>query len=183
MNNEHTHYRVTTHQLARLALFSFVITFLAARAVVFLIMSHQIPNMYCFVHGTHIHHLNYGIFLLTAVAGYGIFRRPNGRAANVAAVLYGVAVALTFDEFGMWLNLGGGYWQRASVDVVMIIAALLALVGFAQSLERFEKHHLWLSIILGLALIGFGVVLFSANHQLHEIVGTKLHELEISSSP
>jgi len=64
------------------------------------------------------HHLNYGIFLLAAVGGYSVFRRPIGRAAEITALLYGVAMGLTFDEFGMWLHLGGvtGNGERGCGD-------------------------------------------------------------------
>ena len=183
MNDEQKIHRATVHGLARRALFSFVLTFLVARAAVFLIMSRCIPNMYFFLQGTHVHHLNYGIFLLTVVGGYSVFRRPTGRAADITALVYGFAVALTFDEFGMWLHLGGSYWQRASVDIVIVISAVLALVGFAQSLERFEKHHVWLSIIMAIALVGFGFILFEAGARLDTTVGPRLRELELSSSP
>ena len=91
----------TSDRLARRALFGFALTFILSRAVVFLIMSRRIPNLFLFLQGTHVHHLNYGIFLLAAVGGYGLFGRPHGRTAEIAAVLYGVAMALTFDEFGM----------------------------------------------------------------------------------
>ena len=89
---------------------------MVSRIFVFLIMSDELPNFYFFLHGTHVHHLNYGIFLLATVCGYSVFRRPVGRKAEITALLYGVAMGLTFDEFGMWLHLGGSYWQRASVD-------------------------------------------------------------------
>jgi len=78
---EHAIRRETAHKLARLALFSFIATFILARVVVFLIMSDSMPRMYFFAHGTHVHHLNYGIFLLAAVCGYSVFRRPTGRKA------------------------------------------------------------------------------------------------------
>ena len=35
--------------------------------------------------------------------------------------MYGVGLALTFDEFGLWFHLGGSYWQRASFDAVVVI--------------------------------------------------------------
>ena len=59
--------RVQAHKLARLALFGFIVTFIIARACVLLIMSRQMPNLYLFMQGTHVHHLNYGIFLLAVV--------------------------------------------------------------------------------------------------------------------
>ena len=139
MTSDHAILRVQAHQLARLALFGFILTFVIARACVLLIMSRQIPNLYFFLQGTHVHHLNYGIFLLAAVGGYSVFRRPVGRTAEIVALVYGLAMALTFDEFGMWLHLGGSYWQRASVDAVIVIGALFGLFAYARSIAH-SKH-------------------------------------------
>jgi hypothetical protein len=169
--------------MARQALFGFVLSFMVSRAVVFLIMSGRIPNMFLFLHGTHVHHLNYGIFLLSSVGGYALFRRPMGRAAELTALAYGLSLALTFDEFGMWLHLGGSYWQRASVDAVIVVAALIGLVAYAPSLKRFESHHFWGFIALVAVVIGFGVVVVVAGDHLGNMVGPRLHELEMSSSP
>jgi len=174
---------VNAHKQARMALFGFILTFIVARAFVFMIMSREMPNLYFFLHGTHIHHLNYGIFLLAAVGGYGVFRRPGGRAAEFTALAYGIAMALTFDEFGMWLHLGGSYWQRASVDSVIIVAAVLGLCAYMRSIERFESRHRWASLILLLALAGFAWVVYTAGLRLGDLVGPRLHELEASSSP
>ena len=74
-------HRETVHRLARRALFAFILTFVLSRVFVFLIMAGEMPNLYFFIHGTHVHHLNYGIFLMAAVCGYSVFRRPTGRAA------------------------------------------------------------------------------------------------------
>lgn len=173
----------TCDRMARQALFGFVLSFMVSRAVVFLIMSGRIPNMFLFLHGTHVHHLNYGIFLLSSVGGYALFRRPMGRAAELTALAYGLSLALTFDEFGMWLHLGGSYWQRASVDAVIVVAALIGLVAYAPSLKRFESHHFWGFIALVAVVIGFGVVVVVAGDHLGNMVGPRLHELEMSSSP
>lgn len=175
--------QVQMHKLARLALFGFILTFIIARACVFLIMSHQVPNLYFFMHGTHVHHLNYGIFVLAIVGGVGVFRRPEGRTAEIVALAYGLAMALTFDEFGMWLHLGGSYWQRASVDVVIIIAALFALFAYSRSIVRFESRHFWGFLILIVALGGFSWVVYTAGNQMADLFGPKLQELELSSSP
>ena len=184
MNGKEPHlHRETAHKLARFALFAFLVTFILSRVFVFLIMSKLMPNLYCFVQRTHVHHLNYGIFLLAAVAGYSVFRRPTGRAAEVTAVLYGLAMGLTFDEFGMWLHLGGSYWQRVSVDAVIVVAALFGLVAFAQTLKRFEHHHFWLFLIVLVVVLGFGAVIYIAGNRLGEMVGQPLRELESASSP
>ena len=175
--------RVNVHKLARFALFGFIVTFIAARVSVFMIMAGIMRNLYFFVGSTHVHHLNYGIFLLAAVAGYGIFRRPSGRAAERTALLYGVAMGLTFDEFGMWLHLGGSYWQRTSIDSVIIVAALMAFVGYLRSVEKFEARHRRAAAILFLALAVFGWAVYTAGLRLGSDYGPHLRALEEASSP
>jgi hypothetical protein len=169
--------------LARRALFAFVVTFILARVLVLLIMSRRIPNFYFFLQGVHVHHLNYGIFLLAAVGSYLLFAEPSVRARRIAALLYGAAMALTFDEFGMWLHLGGSYWQRASVDAVVVVAALLALLAFALDIRRFEARHIVASILLLVVLVVLGVTLHSASVALGRIAGPRLEALEEASSP
>jgi hypothetical protein len=183
MTTEHTIRRETAHKLARYTLFSFIVTFILSRTFVFLIMADEMPNLYFFMHGTHVHHLNYGIFLLAAVCGYSVFRRPTGRKAEITALLYGVAMGLTFDEFGMWLHLGGSYWQRVSVDAVIVVSALFGIVAFARSLKKFERRHFWAFIILLVALFGFALVIYTAGNRLGDVVGPTLHNLEDASSP
>lgn len=173
----------TSDRLARRAFFGFGVTFILSRVVVVLIMSQCIPNLFLFLHGTHVHHLNYGIFLLAAVGAYTLFGRPEGRPAELAALAYGIALALTFDEFGMWLHLGGSYWQRASVDAVIVVAALIGLVAFAPPLKRLESRHFWGFAALVLAVVAFGLVLVLAGHHIGRVVGPALHELELNSSP
>ena len=177
------HPKETLDRLARRALFAFIVTFIISRIMVLLIMSGHGPNLYCFVHGTHVHHLNYGIFLLSAVGGYALFARPDGRTAKVVALLYRLAMGLTFDEFGMWLHLGGSYWQRASVDAVIIVAAVIGLIAYAPSLERLEKTHLRAFLAVLVALAGFVYVIFWTGGYIGNLYGPKLRELEISSSP
>jgi hypothetical protein len=173
----------TAHELARRALLAFILTFIASRTVVLLIMARRIPNMYFFLHDTHVHHLNYGIFLLAAVGAYLLFAAPQGAAARRAALAYGIAMGLTFDEFGMWLHLGGSYWQRASIDATVVVGALLAFIAYASSLRTFEARHLRAFLALALAVVLFGVVLYDASMQIGKVEGPRLRELELESSP
>jgi hypothetical protein len=140
-------------------LVSFLFTFIAARVLVFLIVARRIPDVYLRLGGTHIHHLNYGIFLLSAVGAYLLFAHPNLRCLRRVSILYGVGLALTFDEFGLWLHLGGSYWQRASFDAVVVIAALLGLVVVAPALRHLRPHHWATAAALATALAIFGVML------------------------
>jgi hypothetical protein len=173
----------SAHELARRALLAFLLTFILARTLVFLIMARRIPNMYLFLHDTHVHHLNYGIFLLAALGGYLLFAAPQGDAARRAAFMYGIAMALTFDEFGMWLHLGGSYWQRASIDATVVVAGLLAFVAYARSIRTFEARHVRMFIALAVAVLVFAVVLYDTSVHIGRLEGPRLRELEADSSP
>jgi hypothetical protein len=141
-----------------MVLLAFIATFTLARLIVLLIMTHRIPSLYLHHGGTHVHHLNYGIFLLSFVGAFALFFRPDGRALSATALAYGVGLALTFDEFGMWLHLGGPYWQRASFDAMVLIAALLGLYCAAPAWSRLcPRHWITLSALL-LVLSAFGYV-------------------------
>ena len=75
-------------------------------------------------------------------------------------------MGLTFDEFGMWLHLGGSYWQRASVDAIIVVAALFGLVAFGRSIKHFEARHFWAFIILLALIISFSVALYLAGNRI-----------------
>src|SRR5262249_22878740 len=85
------------------------------------------------VPGLHIHHYVYGIFILTA-AGYLALVFKGDRATLWIALLYGLGVGLTFDEFGMWLNppfQRGVRWSTnglAFVILAMTAAGLLPIL-------------------------------------------------------
>lgn len=151
--------RDTAQILARWALTAFLVTFIVARCLVLLIISHRLPDLYLFVGQTHVHHLNYGIFLLAAVGAVLLFWPPRGRALIVAAVLYGMGLALTFDEFGMWLHLQDVYWQRASYDAVAVVAALLGLIVVAPHVRQLRMRHWWLLALAILLFAAFALLL------------------------
>ena len=83
----------------------------------------------------------------------------------------------------MWLHLGGSYWQRVSVDAVIVIAALIAFVAFHRNIKRFESRHLWTFLTLALVVVIFGAVLLEAGGKIGDNFGPKLQALEESSSP
>ena len=59
--------------------------------------------------------------------------------SRTAAIGYGMASALTLDEFALWLNLQDDYWTsegRESIDAVVIFGSLLFLALMNQDLLR-----------------------------------------------
>ena len=158
--NIHLPSQKSHRHLARIVFVSFLLVFILARILVFLIMSRRIPDLFIYMGGTHIHHLNFGIFLLAAVGAYLLFRRPLGLRAELAAAVYGMGMALTFDEFGMWLHLGGSYWQRASWDAIIVLTSVFAIIGFAPSFKRFRLSHWIVAGAIAIAVIIFFFLFF-----------------------
>jgi hypothetical protein len=169
------------NHLARLVLAAFVFTFVTARILVIFIMDGKLPpQLFFHVSGTHVHHLNYGIFLLSIIGGVLIFGRPTGAALSLTALVYGVGLALTFDEFGMWLHLGGPYWQRASYDAVVTVGSVLALIAYGSTIRRWRpKHFITLVVLIGM-LCAFGYFLHKSMKWADQRIGPRLYQLEES---
>jgi hypothetical protein len=59
------------------------------------------------------------------------FGHPGSRwGSRVSAASYGIASALTLDEFALWLDLQDDYWDkqgRKSIDAVAIFGGLLTM--------------------------------------------------------
>jgi hypothetical protein len=87
------------------------------------------------VGGRHLHHLVFGIGGLLGT-GYlwlllvGTDPTSARRSSRATAAAYGVASALTLDEFALWLNLQDVYWAkqgRESVDAASLFGGLLSI--------------------------------------------------------
>jgi len=84
--------------------------------------------------GLHIHHLFWGILLLM-ITGFVALATRDPRWHLRIAVVFGVALGLTLDEFAMWLRLADVYWTPQGVESVKamaVAAAILASYGFGQ---------------------------------------------------
>src|SRR3984893_678307 len=164
--------------LARLTFVAFLFTFIASRTLVILIMSQRMPDLFLHMGGTHVHHLNYGIFLLSAVAGVLLFARLNDKQRSVCALLYGFGMALTFDEFGMWLHLGGSYWQRASFDAVIVLLGVFGILAFLPRWQRIRAHHYIVGGVLLTSVVLFYLFLFKSLSHASDKLIPRLMEIE-----
>ncbi len=95
------------------------------------------------MHGRHIHHLVWGILLLLLV-GYGwVLEVGNGSEQSrhwigrLMCLLFGVAAALTLDEFALWLNLRDVYWERQGRESFEAMAAFGALLSMGAAGKPF----------------------------------------------
>jgi len=129
------HCRDARQERALLSAVGFTTAFATARAITHSIKAGIGPFHNISEGGTHIHHSTFGIFGLLGV-GYlwtyriGIGDRMPEWESRVTATLYGIAAALTLDEFALWLDLHDDYWDkqgRKSIDAVAIFGGLLTI--------------------------------------------------------
>jgi hypothetical protein len=123
----------------------FLTAFVTVRGITHSIRAGRGPFRNVAPGGRHIHHMTFGIvgLLLTGYAWnaqLGIGTNPARRwGSRVSATGYGMASALTLDEFALWLNLQDDYWTkqgRESIDAVVIFGSLLFLALMNQDLVR-----------------------------------------------
>ncbi len=113
--------------------------------------------------GVHLHHLVWGIVLMMAGGTIGFALGGQMPWFGVAAVLFGIGVGLTFDEFALWIYLRDVYWARegrTSIDAVAITAAFMGLVFLGVNPLQFTGDD----VLATLASIGYslGVIAISA---------------------
>ena len=163
---------------ARLVFFTFLLTFIASRILVFLIMSRRVPDLFLHVGGTHVHHLNYGIFLLCGVGAYLLFGQPTGKRLRLTAVGYGIGLALTFDEFGMWIHLGGSYWQRASFDGVAVMLGILGFIAYFPSSRSLRRQPWWQVAVVVAGAAVFFAMLYDSFRYAGKRLGPRMEVIE-----
>src|SRR5579862_7497505 len=119
---------------------SYVITFAILRVITAIIYYDIFPRgPFRFIvtrSGLHIHHLFWGILLLMATGFAALATRAPVWHLRIALV-FGIALGLTLDEFAMWLRLADVYWTAQGVESLKagaLVAAFLGIYGFGQPL-------------------------------------------------
>jgi hypothetical protein len=109
--------------------------FAGARAVTHAIRRGVGPFRNLSVGGRHLHHMVFGIGGLLAT-GYlwlllvGTDHVKGRSTSRATAAAYGLASALTLDEFALWLNLQDVYWAkqgRQSIDAAAVFGGLISI--------------------------------------------------------
>ena len=129
------HFAKPRQERAFLSAVGFTTAFATARVITHSIRAGIGPFGNISAGGRHIHHSTFGILGLLGI-GYvwtyrwGIGMRSPEWASRVTATTYGIASALTLDEFALWLDLQDDYWDaqgRKSIDAVAVFAGLLTM--------------------------------------------------------
>lgn len=136
----------STKRIIALIVFPFLITFIISRLVVYLVLGHWMPNLFLTIKGVHIHHFTYGVAIMVLDTLYLLLKhpKPESHTFRYTAFAYGIALGLTFDEFGMWIRLEDNYWVRQSYDAVIIVLLVLLNIAYYKSIRNFlTKETRW----------------------------------------
>ena len=120
---------VTGRQPLFLALVAFVATFVVTRLITRLIRSGRGPFRNVDTGGVHIHHVVPGVVCLMLSGLMMMSAHRHGAWFEVAALVFGVGMALVLDEFALILHLDDVYWKREgvlSVDAITVALAVMA---------------------------------------------------------
>ncbi len=119
-----------SRRVAMRALAAFLVMFGSLRALT-AVIHFQLRPIHNVVtrSGLHIHHLFWGILLLMIV-GFAALATRNPAVHLRIAIVFGCAMALTLDEFALWLRLADVYWSPEgweSIKAAAVAGAVLAL--------------------------------------------------------
>lgn len=87
-----------------------------------------------------VHHYAYGFFILAA-SGYLALIFSGPRAKFLIALLFGLGLGLSFDEFAMWLKLRGDDVARWEYDGVVIVLSFFFFILTIQPGMNFLFNH------------------------------------------
>jgi hypothetical protein len=146
------HFKNARHERMFLASLAFFVAFAVIRTVTHLIRAGRGPfHDVVTKGGGHVHHLVWGILLLLGVGYLWLLQIGTGEpaarpwASPLTALLFGVASALTLDEFALWLTFRDVYWEREgrlSIDAVVLFGSLLSIAMWGGAFLR-DLVRLW----------------------------------------
>jgi hypothetical protein len=135
--------------------------------------------------GVHVHHLVFGIVTMIAAGTLAFIADGRTPLFEICALVFGIGVGLTIDEFALWVHLEDVYWAeegRSSVDAAVITATLMLLVMLGVSPATIESGSaeavigslLWIAVIF--LCVGIS---FTKGRVLHGLIGIFIPPLAI----
>jgi hypothetical protein len=154
------HFSDAQRERALLSAIGFTGAFATARGITHAIRAGVGPFRNMSAGGRHLHHSTFGIFGLLGIGflwTQQVFTghdEPPRWGSRITAGTFGIAAALTLDEFALWLDLQDDYWNkqgRKSIDAVVIFGGLMSIAGIAS--EALDELGLMPDVLKRLAAL------------------------------
>lgn len=127
--------------------------------------------------GVHVHHLVFGIVTMMAAGSAAFATLGYSPWFEVFALIFGVGVGLTIDEFALWVHLDDVYWAeegRRSIDATVIAVVCIALIMFGgrpYEIDHGSTAAIIASVVVTLLNFTFAGICFLKERLLHGLVG------------
>jgi hypothetical protein len=135
--------------------------------------------------GVHVHHLVFGIVTMMIAGTVGFVADGRTPYTEICALLFGIGIGLTIDEFALWVHLEDVYWERegrSSVDAAVIAASLMLLVVLGVSpvaIDDASTEALIGSIIATILTFACVAICIAKGRILHGTIGIFVGPLAI----
>ncbi len=158
--------------LATIALLSFILSFIAARA-----FTTFFPSTVLITSGIHIHHFWFGIALV-ALGGWLGISYNDEETSRVASILYGAGGGLIVDEVGLLLTFGN-YWTSLTYAFLVVFLSFIVVIllfyryrtVIEEELSEFARSKLNLYVGIFLAALSLAFVIQTHNFLVAVIAG------------
>lgn len=127
--------------------------------------------------GVHVHHLVFGIVAMMVAGSISFAGFAVGPIYEICAVVFGVGIGLTIDEFALWVHLDDVYWAedgRRSIDATVIAVAVLGLIVLGIRPFDFDDGST-AAVLISVAALAFHismvVICFAKDRMLHGLIG------------
>jgi len=127
--------------------------------------------------GVHVHHLAFGIVAMMIAGAVGFTALGEQPYTDICALVFGIGLGLTIDEFALWIYLDDVYWAeegRASIDATVIAASAMFLILIGFSPFSFDTDSLAATIgsVLGAAVVlAVVAICFLKQRVMHGSIG------------
>jgi hypothetical protein len=127
--------------------------------------------------GLHLHHLVFGITMMMAAGVISFSLLATGWWYEVCAVVFGIGMGLTIDEFALWIYLDDVYWSRegrSSIDASMIALAFMGLIllgGFSISFKASTPLSVLSTVAVVVVTLTLAIICFLKQRVYHGAIG------------
>ena len=163
-----------------LVLVGFILSFSFIRMSTRLMRSPRVPwwpGSVVSESGVHVHHLVFGIVTMMIAGVVGFTALGESPYLEICALVFGIGMGLTIDEFALWVYLEDVYWAeegRSSIDATVIAASamMMILLGFSPLEFKTDTLDTAIGSILAAAFVfAMVAICFFKQRVLHGTIG------------
>jgi hypothetical protein len=127
--------------------------------------------------GVHLHHLVWGIAMMMGAGVVSFALLDTGWWYEVCAVVFGIGMGLTIDEFALWIYLDDVYWSRegrSSIDASLIAVAFMGLIlvgGYSLEVNVPPPFDVLGTAFAVAAILSLSIICFLKQRVFHGAIG------------